>query len=103
MYGVKIIGNHNKKDLLFWHDLAEKEQEDIVASLPIERRSYFEEQYYFRYKGNIYCLCEFMAVPEQEVGWMKDFDGYLSDSFFSGILIKVDPGMEWLKVYSYVC
>ena len=42
---------------------------------------------FFRYLGHCYSMSEFMRSPIP--GW----DGYLSDSFFSGILIKVDPDM----------
>jgi hypothetical protein len=59
----------------------------------------------FTYKGNVYFLSEFMSThnrvhfhgPE----WMKEFDGYNNDSFFSGILIKLIDD-EAVKVYTYI-
>ena len=61
----------------------------------------------FKYKGNLYFLSEIMAVnnpiynpnpPE----WMKGFDGYMSDSFFSGILIKLSDEGDMVKVYTFL-
>lgn len=62
----------------------------------------------FMYKGHKYFLSEFMAVhntfynpnpPE----WMLEFDGYLNDSFFSGILIKLSgENYGYVKAYTFI-
>jgi hypothetical protein len=65
-----------------------------------------EDKSYFVYKGQKYELRDFCAVhnkmwnpnPPQ---WMLPFDGYLSDTFFSGILIKYDEENETVKVYTF--
>ena len=44
---------------------------------------------FFRYKGNAYDLGEAMRVPD-EPGF-KDWDGYYGDSYFSGVLVRMDP------------
>lgn len=47
----------------------------------------FEDAYFVTYKGYTYCLGDFMRTPDacgDLVGW----DGYSSDSYFSGVLIK---------------
>ncbi len=62
----------------------------------------------FVYRGNTYFLDDLLAVhntfwnpnpPE----WMKPFDGYMSDSFFSGILVKYaeDDNGIGVKVYTF--
>ncbi len=64
-----------------------------------------EEEPYFNYKGNKYFLSEILAVnnsihnpnpPE----WQKGFDGYMSDSFFSGILVKFSDCGDAVQVYT---
>ena len=45
--------------------------------------------YFFRYKGNVYDLGEAMRTPD-ETGF-KDWDGYYGDSYFSGVLVRMDP------------
>ena len=46
----------------------------------------FDFQAFFVYKGQWYDLGEFMRIPDNSnfTGW----DGYTSDTYFSGILIK---------------
>jgi hypothetical protein len=61
---------------------------------------------FFRYKGNVYDLGEFMRCPSgfqfgpsgfQFEGWV----GYYSDSAFSGILIKYCDDFEQVIVGQY--
>jgi hypothetical protein len=55
----------------------------------------------FYYKGNLYFLSEFMCINKNDK-YFKSFDGYLSDSFFSGILIKlIDDDPDHIKAYWY--
>ena len=45
----------------------------------------------FVYRGHRYFISEFMRVSAQAPDPMHNWDGYLSDSYFSGILIKYNP------------
>jgi hypothetical protein len=62
----------------------------------------------FKYKGITYFLSEFMPVELDSPFCLfnkegeKLFDGYHSDSFFSGILIKLDENSEAIKAYTYI-
>lgn len=61
------------------------------------------EEEYFVYKGQQYWLSEFMRTEYHAPEWLQEFDGYMSDTFFSGILVK-NPTGEWqdgIKVYHY--
>lgn len=64
-----------------------------------------EEEKYFTYKGKVYFLSEFMRCEKR--GPFAEFDGYHSDSFFSGILVKLDNddgcADMGVKVYWYYC
>lgn len=55
----------------------------------------------FRYKNNRYFLSEFMACPTIFDGF-TEFDGYMSDSFFSGILIKLSEDGDAVKAFTYI-
>ena len=61
-----------------------------------------EEQLYFNYKGYRCYLADFMTcLGVEEFG---EFDGYSSDTFFSGLLIKLiqdDYGDDCVLVYYY--
>ena len=66
-----------------------------------------EVEQYFRYRNNRYYLSEIMAVHNpihnpNPSDWMKEFDGYANDSFFSGILIKLSDDGEAVKAYTYI-
>jgi hypothetical protein len=61
----------------------------------------------FKYQGNTYFLDEFMNIHNKfynpnPLKWMLEFHGYRGDSFFSGLLIKLDPSGEAVKVYTYI-
>ena len=62
---------------------------------------------YFNYRGMRYYLSEFMVLdrsgnyPE----YVKEFDGYVNDSYFSGVVIKYgedDYGEEAVKAFTYI-
>jgi hypothetical protein len=58
-----------------------------------------EEELSFKYKGEIYFLSEFMRIENNDK--LKEYDGYFSDTFFSGIVIKFIEEKESVKVYRY--
>ena len=56
----------------------------------------------FIYKGHRHWLSEFMVC--ENIPGFEDFDGYRSDSYFSGVLVKLcygDYGTEYVKAYKY--
>lgn len=88
---MTIKTNNVPRGLLYWFDLTPKEQKEFDHD---ER----EDSCYFRFKGWVYCMDNFLCLHNkvhmpsgQEIfpGW----DGYESDSFFSGIVIRY-PRME---------
>lgn len=76
---MKIITNHHPRLLLYWEQLTPKEQKEFT----FEGK---EEVDYFRYRGCVYTVGDFMRCSEPLA--TLGYDGYHSDSFFSGILIK---------------
>lgn len=61
---------------------------------------------YVNHYGKKYSLDEFVLTKRNPWGdapeWMQEFDGYLSDSFFSGILIKLSDCGESAKVFTFI-
>lgn len=99
---ISIYGNHHWIEM-DW-DIPEWEKESAKRD---EREPDMEQC--FRYKGVKYFLSEFMAVhnhvhnpnpPE----WLKKFDGYMNDSFFSGVLIKLgtDENEDCVRAYTFI-
>jgi|HubBroStandDraft_3_1064219.scaffolds.fasta_scaffold11611_4 hypothetical protein len=87
---MNIKTNHHQHPILSWFDLSAKEQKEFEY-LDTEDRQL--DASFFRYKGVTYDLGEFLVIPQhvatntQFEGWEK-WDGYSSDSFFSGVLVK---------------
>ena len=52
---------------------------------------------FFRYKGAVYAMCEFVRAP----GVLQEWDGVMSDSFFSGIVVKIVNAGESVIVGRY--
>lgn len=92
---VKIFGNNQWREMEYGiPEWKEKEEE-------------FEEELFFTYKGNKYFLSEIIAVHNEFYNphppdWMSEFDGFMPESYFNGILIKLSDDMEKVKVYTYI-
>jgi hypothetical protein len=76
---LTIKTNNVPRDVLYWFDLSDKERKDFDYIKDDESPTFF------RYRGNVYDLGEFMrhAFPDLS-GW----DGYSPDSYFSGVVVR---------------
>src|SRR6185369_11732596 len=97
--------NHVTCDIIMWHELTAAEQCEFDWLDTDDKRN---EATFFRYKGVVYALSEFMRITPaiaphcQRPGW-EAFDGYHSDSFFSGVLIKYADDYEQVIAATYYC
>lgn len=112
---MKIVTNHNRRRILDASDLTVKEAEwfDYLDWDKLEKGE--DSASFFRYRGNVYDLGEFQRTTEittqqTQIGQSNQFaqwDGYQSDSFFSGIVIKYysdrnfDPYDDFVIVGTY--
>lgn len=58
---------------------------------------------FFRYKGQLYDLGEFLRVDNNtpSLSPLHGWDGYQSDSYFSGIVVKYSTDLESIIVGRY--
>lgn len=84
---LTIKTNNIPRLLIDSYQLTEKEREqfDYLDWAAIDEGS--DSATFFRYKGRLYDLGEFMRTPEGAEE-MKGWDVYASDSYFSGTLVK---------------
>ena len=89
---LEIITNNAPREIIYYDDLTENEKKDFDW---IDNDNGEESDYsFFRYKGNVYCLADFMRINKNNNQYienddgLKEWDGYHSDSFFSGMLVK---------------
>lgn len=85
---MKIITNNKPRQIIYGYELTDKQKQgfDYVDA------DYIDCSNFVKYKNNIYDLSEFMRVENNDE--LKGWDGYSSDSFFSGTLIKYADDME---------
>jgi hypothetical protein len=97
MSELTIRTNGHYRPVLCWENLTEKEK----AEYDIET---FYNSSFFRYRGWVYTLEDFMRIGNDSGYTGLDFtgwDGYHSDSFFSGVLVKYSRCGDAVKVATY--
>jgi len=104
MSDVKVITNNVPRNTIDGWDLtaAERTEFDYIDWRAVEAGD--ESATFFRYRGRLYDLGEFSAsygitagtgLPNHLTGW----DGYMSDSFFSAVVVRfVGTDMDELVV-----
>ena len=93
MNELKIITNNHTRPVLFWYELTPKEKAEFDWLLTSSTLTPDDAEF-VRYKWSVYCLSDIeRANRDIFPGW----DGYASDSFFSGILFKYHRE-EWGEI-----
>lgn len=93
MSELTIRTNGHYHPVLCWEDLTAKECAEFDKEV-------FYNSSFFRYRGWVYTLEDFMRVDNNALftGW----DGYLSKSAFSGVLVKYSNCGDAVKVATYL-
>lgn len=91
MSELRIVTNNIPRDILYWYDLTEKERREFDYLDTEERQS---DATFFRYRGATYDLGEFMRIDVNAPESMKQWHGYSSDSYFSGVLVRYVENFE---------
>lgn len=94
---MKIITNNVPRDVIDAWQLtaAERAEFDYLDWPAIEAGS--DSASFMRYRGELYDLSEFMRAPDSLAPW----DGYQSDTFFSGIVVRYSRDFESVIVGRY--
>lgn len=95
---MTIITNNVPRQTIDAWELSEKERKefDYIDWEKIEKGE--DSATFVRYKGELYDLGDFMSVNDVHTGVFNDWHGYISDTFFSGILLKWVPDSDWEQV-----
>ena len=80
MRNIKIITNNKPRQLVYGYELTYKQKQDFDYIEDIDSHDFV------KYKNNIYDLSGFMRI--ESIDSLKDWHGYISDSYFSGTLVK---------------
>lgn len=91
-----IKTNNRPRHIVYGYELTPKEQKDFDY---YDNSEDFNSASFFRYRGHVYDLSQFMRVEGNMalLGW----DGYSSDTYFSGVLVKYtdDPDSVIVGMY----
>ena len=92
---MEIKTNNQPRAILYGYELPEKAKEDFDYYSADE----LDTVSFFKFKGQFYDLGDFMATRNLDAfdGW----HGYRSDSFFSGVVIKLLDDGESVIVGTY--
>ena len=91
---MHIISNNQWRFLIYWWDLTEKEQKEFDCEG-------VEDDTYFRYRGQVYSLSNFMRIEENHPLHCLNWHGHHGQSYFSGIIIKIDDCNDAVIVGRY--
>ena len=80
---INIMTNNKPRQLICGYQLSDKQKKDFdyIDSREIDNHDFVI------YKNNVYDVEEFTRVDDNSKHF-KEWHGYSSDSFFSGVLIK---------------
>jgi len=91
---MQIITNGVPRYTVDGYDLTAKERAEFDYMPDID------SGLFFRYRGNVYDIGEFMRVDTNE-SHLENWHGYSSDSMFSGVLIRLVDNGESVIVARY--
>jgi hypothetical protein len=93
MEGITIRTNNVPRDVIEAYELTaeERAQFDYIDWPAVDRLE--ESPQFFRYKGELHDLGEFMVWDNPASPTRGEWDGFRSDSYFSGLAVRyVDDG-----------
>jgi len=95
---VTIKTNNRPVNLVYWHQLPEKVKQDEFDWVTPDIQ---EDMSFFPFKGQWYCLDEFMRIDRKNSEHFSKWDGYSGDSYFSGKLVRMANDGDSVVVASY--
>lgn len=90
---MEIKTNNQERNLIYGYELSAKERAEFDCIAPED----FDAHNFVRYRGRVYDVSEFMRCGESLAGW----HGYASDSYFSGVVIRLSPDGERAVMGTY--
>jgi hypothetical protein len=101
--GITIKTDNKWRNLLYGYELPKKQRKQFDY---IKSDEEFETRNFAKYRGNYYDVGEFQLLPTigdssgKHVVYpvFRGWDGYMSDTYFSGVVIKLSSDGEQYKI-----
>lgn len=97
LYGWDLQGRDRKQALNDYDYLLDEEKKEGEEG----EGERFETHHFFKYKREIHDLDDYMRITPMMRKDFPGWDGYSSDSFFSGTLIKYSDDYESIQIGWY--
>lgn len=92
---LKIERIETEIEILDFYELTENEQKEL------NDYDGYKDSSFFRYRGNVYDMSDFMKFQSIPNDAMKDYHAYKGETYFSGVLIKLSDCGDSLTVAQY--
>lgn len=97
---MKIISDKKWHNFLYGYEVPKKIINSFFDYLSADE---IDSGSFLKYKDRYYYMGEFQTTSGLSTdAFMKNWDGYASDSFFSGVLIKISQDGEQYKIGRYI-
>ena len=96
---MKVITNFHWRPPLYGYELPPEQRSEFHY---LDNEEYMTREF-IKYRGNYYDMHEFMVMPDSAEPEFSKWAGYLSDSFFSGLLIRYSEDGEQYQIATYIC
>jgi len=105
---MKIVSNHQYRYFLSGYELPEKIRKSEFDYI---NDGAFAEENFMKYKGEYYCMNDFVRIvkPNGDSGFahidyagdLKGWNGIFSETYFSGLVIKISDYGDAYKIGRY--
>jgi hypothetical protein len=106
MSDLRIITNNVPRDIIDAYELGADEQSEFDYLDWEAIKDGRDSASFFRYKGELHDLGEFLTTSELSRGAghhdLSAWDGYQSDSFFSGLVVRYVDNFERVIIGTYL-
>lgn len=94
---ITVITNNQPRPVIYGHELTEKQ------ALEFDYMDNIEDGSFFKYKGHVYDLGDVMRINSSDCvpTAFKGYHGYVGESYFSGILVKISDCGEEVTIGRY--
>ena len=93
---LNIVTNNVPREIIYGFELPASKRKDFDY---IESDEDFNNNQFVKYLGHYYDVGEFMRIEKNSD--LKDWDGYSSDTYFSGTLIKICEDNDYVIMGQY--
>lgn len=100
MSTMQITTNHQPRDLISAFELNTAQYNKLRQEYDYLNDQDFDSSMFFNYKGETYCLADFIRLDHYTPG---NWQGVLNHGYFSGILVKIVDSCQSVIVGTYTC